>query len=124
MTTAMRPALVIAVVSALLLPHPAQAKRGQAAAVDPVVFQGIRYTAPNDDGRRAYVRAADAVTGKILYDIVIFRAAIDPALEEDVQWVFIKGMKIEDGSLVVTDERGRVYAVDLKTRAVKPLPAG
>ncbi len=35
---------------------------------------------------------------------------------------FIKGMKIEGGSLIVNDEKGGIYAVDLKTRKVIQSP--
>jgi hypothetical protein len=118
----MRTVLSAVMLCVLLVPGAAQAKRAEAAAVVPVVYKGIRYSAPNDDGRRGHVVATDAKTGKTLYDIVVFRTGIDPALEEDVQWVFIKGMKIEEGRLMVTDEKGRVYAVDLKTREVKLVP--
>jgi hypothetical protein len=44
---------------------------------------------------------------------------IDPKLEEDVQWVFITGLSISGGSLLVEDEKGRCYVVNLDTKAVK-----
>ena len=37
-----------------LLPHLASAKRLSPVEVDPVIYEGIRYVAPNDDGRRGY----------------------------------------------------------------------
>lgn len=111
-----------AVVATLFSPLAVEAKRIAPAVVEPVVYEGVRYTAPNDDGKRGYIHAEDAKTGKALYDIEVFSVKVKPGLEEDVQWNFIKGMKIEGGSLIVHDEKGGIYAVDLKTRKVIPLP--
>ena len=107
------------VVATLFSPFAAEAKRMGPAKVEPVVYEGVRYTAPNDDGKRGYIHAEDAKTGKALYDIEVFSVKVEPGLEEDVQWKFIRGMKIEGGSLIVNDEKGGIYAVDLKTRKVR-----
>jgi hypothetical protein len=88
------------------------------AKVEPVVYQGVRYIAPNDDGHRAYIEAWDVQTNKKLWDLTVFTNRIDPTLEEDVQWVFIKALNIRDGALVVTSERDKIYRVDLKTKTV------
>jgi hypothetical protein len=101
-----------------LLPSLALAKRVAPAQVEPVIYQGVRYIAPNDDGRRAYIEARDVQTNKKLWDLTIFTNRIDPTLEEDVQWVFITALNIRDGALGVTSERDKIYRVDLKTKAV------
>ena len=111
--------LVIFFAVALLLTSLAFAKRSAPAKIEPVVYQGVRYIAPNDDGRHAYIEAWDVQTNKKLWDLTIFVNRIDPKLEEDVQWVFIKALRVQDGTLIVTPERGKTYRVDLKTRAVK-----
>ena len=103
---------------ALLLPSLVLAKRIAPAKVEPVIYQGVRYIAPNDDGRRAYIEAWDIQTNKKLWDLTIFVNRIDPTLEQDVQWIFIKALKIRDGTLFVTSERDKTYRVDLKTKAV------
>src|SRR5437773_762372 len=103
---------------ALLLPSLVLAKRTAPAKVEPVIHQGIRYIAPNDDGRRAYIEAWDVRTNKRLWDLTIFTNRIDPKLEEDVQHVFIKTLNVRDGMVIVTSERGETYRVDLKTKAV------
>jgi hypothetical protein len=110
--------VLIFVAVALLLPSLMLAKRIAPAKVEPVIYQGIRYIAPNDDGRRAYIQAWDVHTNKKLWDLTVFTNRIDPALEEDVQWVFIKALNIQNGMLIVTSERGKTYRVDLKTKAV------
>jgi hypothetical protein len=111
----------------LLLPSLALARRVAPAKVEPLIYQGVQYIAPNDDGRRGYIEARDVQTNKKRWDLTIFTNRIDPTLEEDVQWVFIKALTIRDGALVVTSERDKIYRVDLKTKAVtqseRPNPA-
>ena len=89
--------VLIFVAAALLLPGLAIAKRVALAKVEPVVHQGVRYIAPNDDGRRAYIEAWDVRTNKKLWDLTIFTNRIDPKLEEDVQWIFIRTRALETG---------------------------
>src|SRR5437762_8348020 len=96
----------------------AAAKRAAPAAVEPVIYHGIRYVAPNDDGRRAYIEAWDIQTNKKLWDLTVFTNRIDPKLEEDVQWVFINELSLHDGTLFVQSERGNTYEIDLKTKAI------
>ena len=101
----------------LLLAQLASANRLPPVTVDPVVYEGIRYVAPTDDGRRGYIEAWDVETNKKLLELTLFTNRIDPNLEEDVQWVFIKMLNIEDGRLMVTSERGKTYQVDVNTKA-------
>jgi hypothetical protein len=110
--------VLIFVALALLLPSLALGKRVAPAKLEPVIYQGVRYIAPNDDGRRAYIEARDIQTNKKLWDLTIFTNRIDPTLEEDVQWIFINALNIRDGALIVTSERDKIYRVDLKTKAV------
>src|SRR4026207_1168393 len=77
---------------ALLAPRLVSAKRIAPVKVDPVVYEGIRYVAPNDDGRRAYIEAWNVATNKKLWELTLFTNRIDPKLEEDVQWVFINAL--------------------------------
>lgn len=102
----------------LLTPSLALAKRAAPAKVEPVVYQGIRYVTPNDDGRHAHIEAWDVQTDKKLWDLTIFTNRIDPKLEQDVQWVFIKTLEVRDGILHLTSENGRIYQVNLKTKVV------
>jgi hypothetical protein len=95
-----------------LIPCLAPAKRAAPPKIEPVIHDGIRYVAPNDDGRRAYVEAWDAQTNEKLWDVTVFTNRIDPKLEEDVQWVFINKLSVRDGTLLVTSERGNTYHID------------
>jgi hypothetical protein len=102
----------------LLMSQLGSAKRLTPAQVEPVVHEGIRYVAPNDDGRRGYIEAWNVGTNKKLWELTIFNNRIDRNLEEDVQWVFIKTLKIWDGRLLVTSEDGKTYQVDVNTKAI------
>ena len=109
---------------ATLLSGLTSAKRIAPAEVEPVIRGDIRYVAPNDNGQRAYIEAWDVQTNKKLWDLTIFTNPVDPKLEEDVQWVFIKALSVKDNVLLVTSERARRYEVDLKTKAIKELESG
>jgi hypothetical protein len=104
-----------------LVPCLAFAKRMAPAKVEPVTHTGIRYVAPNDDGRHAYIEAWDVQTNKKLWDLTVFTNPVDPKVEEDVQWIFIKSLSIEGDRIVVTSERGNTYQIDLSSRAVTQL---
>jgi hypothetical protein len=119
----LRGTMFFALSLAMLLPYPLAAKRTAPPKVEPVVHDGIRYVAPNDDGRRAYIEAWVIRTNRKLWDLTVFTNLVDSKLEEDVQWVFIKALRVEDGMLLVTSERGRRYQVDLGTKAIKELEA-
>ncbi|HVN18293.1 MAG TPA: hypothetical protein VMU05_05950 [Dongiaceae bacterium] len=98
--------------------HKASAKRAAPKPVAPVVHKGVTYSAPNDNGKAAYVVASDSA-GKELFRIKVFDVRIDPKLEEDVQWIFITELKLRGDSLLVLDEAGRCSVIDLATHKVK-----
>jgi hypothetical protein len=110
--------LAVILLLALLPPQLASAKRSAPGRVEPVVSKGIRYVAPNDDGRRGYIEAWNVGSNMKLWELTIFTNGIDPNLEEDVQWVFIKALNLQDGRLMVTSEGGKTYQVDLDTKAI------
>ncbi|MCX7514328.1 hypothetical protein [Frateuria sp. STR12] len=45
----------------------------------------------------------------------LYESKVDPNIEADVQWSFFKGMHLDAGrnALIVEDENGRRYQVDL-----------
>src|SRR6188472_3670666 len=104
--------LILVFLAIALIPCLAPAKRAAPPRVEPVIHDGIRYIAPNDDGRRAYIEAWDVQTNKKLWELTVFTNRIDPKLEEDVQWVFIKALRIRDGALIVTTERDQTLRID------------
>jgi hypothetical protein len=106
----------VVVFALMLFPCLALPKRPAPAPVEPIVYEGVRYTAPNDRG--GYIEAWDVHATQKLWDLMVFTNRIDPSLEEDVQWVFVKTLGVRDGSLIVTSERGDTYRVNLETRVV------
>ena len=96
-------------------------KRTAPAEVTPVIHESVRYVAPNDNGRRGYIEARDVHTNGKIWELTVFTNRIDPNLEEDVQWVFIQTLSIRDNMLIVTSERGDMYGIDLKTKAIMQL---
>jgi hypothetical protein len=100
---------------------PALAERLSPDPVPPLVCDGRRFEAPNVDGRTAYLQAWDEKTGHKLWEIPVFENRIEPGLEEDVQWVFIKSIAVRDDRLMISSERGATYFVDPQTGRVLAL---
>lgn len=109
---------IAAAMALVLAPCLAFGKRSAPENVQPVIYNGVRYVAPNDDGRRGYIEAREIKTNSKLWDLTVFTNRIDPKLEEDVQWVFVKSLDLRHGKLVVTSERENTYQLDLNTKAV------
>jgi len=97
----------------------AWAKRLGPKPVTPVVHDGVKYLAPNNNGREGRLEARKVDTGEKLWDAVIYAVKIDPNLEEDVQWVFITALEINGDKLHVTNGKNEEYTLDLKTRKVE-----
>ena len=83
--------------------------------VKPVDIDGIRYEAVW--GTLGLFRASEIEAGKVLWELPLYRYKYDETLETDVQDVFVSAMAKESpSSILVTDERGKVYRVDLENR--------
>jgi hypothetical protein len=91
------------------------ASRIPPARVQPVEIGGIRYEAVW--GSMGLFRATEIKTGKVLWELTLYRYKYNDILETDVQDVFVAAMSKEsDSSILVTDERATVYRVDLENR--------
>src|SRR5436190_19854028 len=92
----LRPMMRLTVVLSAMafLPYFALAMRSAPPRVEPAIHDSIRYVAPNDDGRRAYIEAWDVQTNKKLLVLTVFANYIEPRLEVDVQWVYIYKMHV------------------------------
>lgn len=112
---------VLAAVFSIACMTLATAKRAAPVEVAPVSRDGIEYCAPRSAGKIGQVQARDAESKKVLWEATIYEIEYDPDLEKDVQWVFISGLNIEGESLIITDERNKRYALDLKTREMREL---
>lgn len=125
-------ALTIAGALEAVVPRPAAAdetpskKRGPPPAPPSVSAKGIRYQAIPWGRRRGldqnggYIAAVDEATGHELWLLRVYAIPQDPEMEADKQDLFISRLALADGgrTLLVTDERGGRYRVDLSSRAV------
>ena len=100
-------------------PASAYAKRKAPTPVRPVVWQGVEYRAPLDVEHMGYVQAFDLSSGRKLWETKVYHVWIIPLLEQDVQWMFVSGLQVQDGTLLVRNEDGKSYKVDLKTGRVE-----
>jgi hypothetical protein len=104
-------------------------KRGPPPAAPSVSASGVRYAAVTWGSQRGldqnggYVAATDLKTGRELWVAKVYSTPRDPTMEGDKQDLFIKRLKlIEKGrALLVTDERGGRYRLDLATRLATQL---
>ncbi len=102
------------------------AKRRAPAVVKPVVVEGVRYEAPlrgRVDGAAQHggvVVALDDKTGEMLWAVQLYKTAHDGMEETDVQDVYVTRLVLDvsGNALLATDERRRVWRVDLATHAV------
>ena len=126
--------LGIIAIAVLLLPQIALAKRGDPKQIAPVVSGGVKYIAPDVmpnylsiyGASKCFrsggcVEARDRKTGKLLWQVEVYQTIYDPNVEMDVQSVYINLLKIDRDKLIVKNERGERYAVDLKSHTVKKL---
>lgn len=88
-----------------------EAKRGPPKEVEPVIYNGINYTASHE--KMGYVEAFNNTTGKKLWEIKVYDVKIDPNMEADVQWIFITNLSIVNGKLIVINEAGVIYEIDM-----------
>ena len=101
-------------------------KRGPPPAASSVTARGVRYETIAMGRRRGldqnggYIAALDVASGRQLWLLKVYVTPHDPDMEDDKQDLFIAGLKLTNHghALLVTDERGGRYCVDLKTRAV------
>lgn len=111
------------------LPHVA-AKRRAPPDVAAVVLDGVRYeqavlTHGEAGGgqRTGWLAAYGGASDERLWRVRVYELQVDPRLEGDVQDVFFATMTASpDGhELLIANERGDRFAVDVRTRAVRKL---
>jgi hypothetical protein len=107
--------------------RPLGAKRIGPPDVAPVVVGSTRYQVLPWGKERGlgqnggYLSAVDTTTEQEIALIKVFEIDYNPNLESDVQDVFIESIRLHpDGlDLVVKDELGRCYVVDLQSKSVR-----
>ncbi|WP_295376986.1 hypothetical protein [uncultured Pseudacidovorax sp.] len=109
--------------AALVAPS-GQGDRIAPPVVPPVSRNGVRY-AQAADGRSlgwsqvgGVLEAIDEASGKRLWSLPVYRQAADSQREADVQWVFFRSMRLQpDGTLLIENEDGEQYQVDVEQRS-------
>lgn len=108
---------------------PGSFDRAPPPEVAPVVRDGKRYVQRNgthDDSigqSGGLLDVIDDATGKLIETIKVYDNERSPDLEGDVQDIFFASMAFDaSGKLIVTDEVGRRFAVDVVKREAVPLP--
>jgi hypothetical protein len=115
----MQPPVRIFTLLLALAPLLANAKHVAPPDVQSITNRGVRYVVPNDKGLRAYVQAWDVQTGKRLWEKTVFTHwYIPPFGTECMYYEYVTSMALEKNELILTSERGRVYALDIRTHAV------
>ncbi len=104
-----------------------RASRLPPAKVAPVTIGGIRYEQrignESADGQVGGLLAAYDAAGKLLWTTKVYDNRRRPDLEGDVQDVYFSALTLEpDGRLRIVNESDDTFLVDVKTRAVTPLP--
>ncbi|MGC4015363.1 MAG: hypothetical protein QM755_12735 [Luteolibacter sp.] len=95
------------------------AKRKAPAEVKPVVYKDYTLSAVNQPANAGQVMMTDNKGKEVRHVLKIYHYPVDPALERDVQWVFITALKLEGDVLTVTDEKSKTYTVDLQEHLKK-----
>ena len=87
--------------------------------IESLIYRGIKFVAPNTVKEMGYVQAWDVGTAKKVWEKKVYSVFINPFLVDDVQWVFIISLNVEEGKLVVVDEKGREYKIDIPKAILK-----
>jgi hypothetical protein len=103
------------------------ADRNPPPRIAPLVRDGVRYErrigGDGDPQVGGLLTAYDLATSRALWTLVVYDNRRDPMLEGDVQDVFFREMQFEpDGSLLIVNERGERFSVDVRARTSTPLP--
>jgi hypothetical protein len=124
----MRTLFILAIVASVVLASDAaSAKRRAPKDVAPLTVRGIVYKVPHfgffhKKGQNGgFVQAWDAKTKKLLWDRMVYRIVYDREVESDVQDVFITKIRVIGSKLVVTNEAGEKFEMDLSSGEVRAL---
>ncbi len=104
--------------AAVMMALPLYGKRAAPKPVPPVTVGSIQYSAPNSPDVMGYVVATEVGTGREVWRVRIYRVFYNPFLETDVQDVHITSLVVSGNTLLITNEDGGKYMLDLASRKV------
>jgi len=86
------------------------------AKISPVIYNDLRIVAENNSSdNMGIVQAFNVNTNKLIWSKKIYKVKIKSGIEEDIQWIFIKEIKIDNDKLLVVNESNKIYEVDPNT---------
>ena len=94
------------------------AKRGAPKPVAPVSVGELEYRACYDVDHLGSVEVWDLKTHSQIGSILVYKTKYLSRMERDVQWVFITKLEVHGNDMLVVNERGDSYRVDLRTKRV------
>ncbi len=109
----------------VLLAANVMAKRQAPEDVPPIATDTAVYSVPhfpegdhNQNG--GVIEARDPKTKKLLWQVHVYKTEYNEGLEKDVQDVFIKSLTMDKthNLLIVSDEKSRVFVINLSTKKV------
>jgi hypothetical protein len=116
----MRNLPVIATVLLLATSFLACAKNPAPSPVAAITNSGVRYIAPNDSGLRPYVEAWDVDSGKRLWAKTVARHYyVPPFGTECMHFEYLNSTALQNDTLILTSDRARTYALNIRTRTVR-----
>ena len=87
-----------------------------------IVADGVTYIPAYEyypqERKISFLEARDATTNKIIWRQKIYEVPYIRGLEDDVQDIPITSLRIENGKIIVENEIGELYEVDLESRRV------
>ena len=93
--------------------------------VKPVIYNRVRYDVAENDEYGQFggiIGAFDVSTGDELWDLLVYKVDFEIGLERDATDILITSLSLSDDkkSLIVTNEIGNQFKVNLETRQVEP----
>ena len=98
------------------------AKRPYFAYPDEITVNDIKYSATYSESlffHKAYIEAHDIKSNELLWKKKIYSTFLNPFVEHDNQFVMIKKVSCENGTLIILNENKFKYLLDLKTKKLK-----
>jgi len=90
-----------------------------------IVADGVTYIPAyeyySQERKISFLEARDATTNKLLWRQKVYEVPYIRGLEDDVQDIPITSLRIENGSVIVENQTGEVYAVDIESHKVTVL---
>lgn len=97
----------------------AWAKRSPPKEVAPVRSGEIELRVPH--GQMGCIEAWDTNAKQLVWRRQVYAIRYDVELERDVQDVFIESIELQKSKLLVKNERGSIYELDLESLQVTPV---